>query len=423
MIVGAGFLVLFVVYGLQFSYGEFRLAATENEGWSQTSLSLIFAIYIGAYSLLSAVSGWATDRFGPRITVASGSVLLCAGYWLWAGASNLATVALALAVIAPIGMSCSWVPVNATAVRWFVRRRGIAGAIVTTGGSAGNIVGPPVAAALIAAHGWRTALVSMAGVGLVVLLGAATVLVRDPESVGLHPDGDPEPPPAEVEAAALTPAEVMRTSTYWLLWAMYSLTFIVVFVPFVHGSAFAVGLGISKITAATVISSIGIGGLTGRLIVGSLSDRIDRRRAVVLSLALETAAFVGLATADGLAMLYVSAVAFGFSYGGAVAVFPALVGDYFGRTHAGAIVGRVFASAGAMAAIGPYVAALIFDGTGSYRMAFAVAAGLNALAFGLATRLPPTDVLRAPSPPDPATSATQAASAASSIGASSQRIR
>ncbi len=392
--IGAGFLVLFVVYALQFSYGEFRLAATEEEGWSQTSLSLIFAIYIGAYSVLSAVSGWATDRFGPRVTVACGSVLLCSGYVLWAGAQSLWAVALALAVIAPLGMSCSWVPVNATAVRWFVRRRGIASAIVTTGGSVGNIAGPPIAATLIAAHGWRTALASMATVGLVLLLVAAAALARDPESVGLHPDGDDAPQQTSITEASVTPAQAVRSSTYWILWAMYSLTFLVVFVPFVHGSAYAVDIGISKITAATVISSIGVGGLIGRLLVGTISDRIDRRRAVVYSLALETLAFLGLAAANGLTLLYLSALAFGLSYGGAVAVFPALVGDYFGRAHAGSIVGRMFASAGATAAVGPYVAALIFDATGSYRMAFVVSAGLNGLAFLLATRLPPVDVLR-----------------------------
>jgi MFS family permease len=386
--VAAGFLVLFVVYGLQFSFGEFRLAATEEEGWSQTSLSLIFAVYIGAYSVLSAVSGWATDRFGPRVTVAVGSVLLCAGYALWAGARTLWAVAVALAVIAPIGMSCSWVPVNATAVRWFVKRRGIAGAVVTSGGSVGNIVAPPVAASLVAAHGWRTALLVMASAGLVLLLVAAAILVRDPESVGLHPDGADEPPVVGQLEVSVSPGDAVRSSTFWTLWAMYSLTFIVVFVPFVHGSAHAVDLGISKIVAATVISSIGVGGLTGRLLVGSVSDRIDRRRAVVYSLALETVAFLGLAVAQDLWLLYPAAVAFGFSYGGAVAVFPALVGDYFGRAHVGAIVGRMFASAGAMAAIGPYVAAVIFDATGSYRMAFVVSAVLNGLAFLLATRLP-----------------------------------
>jgi MFS family permease len=380
--------VLFVVYGLQFSFGEFRLAATEAEGWSQTSLSAIFAVYIGLYSGLSAVSGWATDRWGPRSTVATGSFLLCGGYALMASADSLVMVVLALAVVAPIGMSCSWVPVNATAVRWFVRRRGIASAVVTAGGSLGNIVGPPVAAALIVTAGWRTALAIMAGAGLVLLLIAAALLARSPESVGLHPDGDPNPPVFEGAGVDRSASEASRSSTFWIMLSLYSLTFVVVFVPFVHGTAFAVGLGVSRIAAATVISSIGIGGLTGRLLVGWVSDRIDRRRAVVLALALEVAAYIGLATAQGLGTLYPAAVAFGFGYGGSVAVFPALVADYFGRLHAGAIVGRMFAIAGSTAAIGPYVAALIFDATGSYRAAFAIAAALNGGALLLALLLP-----------------------------------
>lgn len=396
--VAAGFLTLFVVYGLQFSYGEFRQAATVDAGWSQTSLSLIFAIYIGVYSALSAVSGLATDRFGPRVTVATGSVLLCAGYAIWASAESLIVVALALAIIAPIGMSCSWVPVNATSVRWFVKRRGVASAVVTAGGSLGNIVAPPVAATLIEAYGWRVALRSMAGVGVVLLLLAASFMVKSPESVGLYPDGADGPPPNEDSETSLTPAAATRTATYWIMWAMYSLTFIVVFVPFVHGSAFAVGLGISSIAASTVISSIGIGGLTGRLLIGSVSDRIDRRKAVVLSLGFQVAAFAAMASANGLGLLYPAAIAFGFGYGGSVAVFPALVADYFGRANAGAIVGRMFASAGTMAAIGPYVAALIFDGTGSYRAAFVIAAGLNATALLLATRLPDPATIRRSAP-------------------------
>ncbi len=389
----AGFIVLFVVYGLQFSYGEFRLAATEEEGWSQASLSLIFAIYIGTYSALSAVSGWATDRFGPRATVATGSVLLCSGYVLWASADSLVAVAIALAVIAPIGMSCSWVPVNATAVRWFVRRRGTASAIVTAGGSVGNIVGPPVAASLISSYGWRTALTTMAAVGLALLLVAATMLATSPEAVGLYPDGDDRPPEAEASEISLTPKQASRSLTFWIMWGLYSVTFLVVFVPFVHGSAFAVGLGVSKLSAATVISSIGVGGLTGRLLVGWVSDRIDRRRAVTLALGFQVGSFIGFASAEGLGMLYPAAVAFGFGYGGAVAVFPALVADYFGRAHAGAIVGRMFATAGSMAAIGPFVAALIFEASGSYRTAFAIAAGLNGISLVLATLLPKTGLL------------------------------
>ena len=119
-----------------------------------------------------------------------------------------------------------------------------------------------------------------------------------------------------------------------------------VFVPFAHGVQYARSLGFSLQWASGVISSVGIGGLVGRIVTGPLSDRIDRRRAVALALAIETLSFVGIAVADNLVLLYASAIAFGLSYGGSVAVFPALVADYFGRTHAGAIVGRFFATAG-----------------------------------------------------------------------------
>ena len=71
-----------------------------------------------------------------------------------------------------------------------------------------------------------------------------------------------------------------------------------------------------------------------------------------------------------------------------MAVFPALVGDYFGRAHAGAIVGRIFATAGAMGAVGPYLAQLLVDSSGSYRVAFVLSAVANAAALALAARLP-----------------------------------
>jgi OFA family oxalate/formate antiporter-like MFS transporter len=170
--------------------------------------------------------------------------------------------------------------------------------------------------------------------------------------------------------------------------AIYGLTFTVVFVPFVHLVPFAQGFGASLRTASTVLSSIGVGGLLGRLIVGPISDRIDRRKAVVLTLMLETAAFVGIALSSNLWLLYPSALAFGFAYGGGVTVFPALVGDYFGRANVGAIVGRVFASAGALSAVGPYGAQLMYDQFGSYRLAFLLSAAANGMAMVLATRLP-----------------------------------
>ncbi|MED6304277.1 MAG: MFS transporter [Actinomycetota bacterium] len=389
-IVGAAFTVLFVVYGIQFSFGTFVGDVVADTGWSETRLQLIFAIYIGLYSALSALSGWLTDRWGPRPIVATGSILLTGGYLLWATSDSLIIVALGMGIVAPLGMSCSWVPCNATVVRWFVVRRGLATAIATSGGSLANILVPPIAALLVDAYGWRVAIVGMSIFGGVCMLLSALALERDPESIGQVPDGSPMSSRHTTEdgLAGVSPAEAWRSITYWQIFGMYALTFVAVFIPFVHLVQFAQSLGASLQTASTVISAIGIGGLIGRLVMGPISDRIGRKTSVILALGIETAAFMGMAISSGLWLLYPSAAAFGFAYGGGVVVFPPLVADLFGRAHAGAIVGRIFATAGSMAAIGPYVAQLIHNALGDYRWAFLLSGVANGCALLLATRLP-----------------------------------
>ena len=392
-VVGAAFTALFVVYSIQFSFGTFVDDIVADTGWSETRLQLIFAVYIFTYSSLSAVTGALTDRIGPRRVVAVGAVLLTAGYIIWATAPNLWIAFLGLGVVAPLGMSASWVPCNATLVRWFVERRGTALAIATSGTSMANIIAPPVAATLVKAYGWRTALASFALTGGAAMLLSSVWFRRDPESMGQFPDGKNSPPtPLDQTLISstdgLTAKAASRTRTYWLILGMYALTFVVVFVPFVHSNQFAIDLGINEITAATVISSIGVGGLAGRLLVGPISDRLGRKRLVVAAFALETLAFFGIAASNGLTLLYPSAVVFGFSYGATVTMLPALVGDYFGREHAGAIVGRIFGTAGSLAAIGPYVAQLLVDSSGSYRFAFVLSGVANGAALVMASRLP-----------------------------------
>jgi len=392
-VVGAAFTALFVVYSIQFSFGTFVDDIVDDTGWSETRLQLIFAVYIFTYSSLSAVTGALTDRIGPRRVVAVGAVLLTAGYIIWATAPNLWIAFLGLGVVAPLGMSASWVPCNATVVRWFVERRGTALAIATSGTSMANIIAPPVAATLVKAYGWRTALASFALTGGAAMLLSSLWFRRDPESTGQFPDGKDGPPtPLDQTLISstdgLTAKAASRTRTYWLILGMYALTFVVVFVPFVHSNQFAIDLGIDEITAATVISSIGVGGLAGRLLVGPISDRLGRKRLVVAAFALETLAFFGIAASNGLTLLYPSAVVFGFSYGATVTMLPALVGDYFGREHAGAIVGRIFGTAGSLAAIGPYVAQLLVDSSGSYRFAFVLSGVANGAALVMASRLP-----------------------------------
>jgi len=382
-VVAAAFAVLFLSYGLQFSYGVFVSGMAADLGWTRAQTALPYSIYVFVYSALSAATGRATDRFGPRPVIATGAVLLGIGWGTSALVARAWQLDITLGIVAALGMSVAWVPCNATVSRWFTRRRGTAVAIASTGGSVGNLVVPPIAAAFITWCGWRSTLAGLAVLSAALMLVAARYMIRDPESLGLWPDGEPEAENVTIAPPGRRLEEVWGTAPFLLVVAIYLLTWVSVFVPFVHGAAYAEDLHVGKLAAASVIGVIGIGGIVGRLFSGVLSDRIGRLPSLLAVFALQIVAFVAFAAAGGIAALWFAAVTFGFSYGGGVTLLPALCGDLFGRAHVAAIVGMIFAVAGAPAAIGPYLAGWLHDVTRSYGAAFLCAAALNAGSLAL----------------------------------------
>jgi MFS family permease len=390
IVVVATFTVLLIAYGIQFSFGVFMHYISADVGWDRGSLSLPYSLYVFIYSALGFASGRLTDRYGPRRVISIGGCLLGVGVMLIGKAHALWQLYIALGFIAACGMSAAYVPCNATVVRWFTIRRGLALSITSSGASFGMFVFPPIATALIVALGWRYAYAVLGLIGFIAIILCAQFIVRDPEQMGLSPDGhQPDPAPAfdgfacQMPNADWTLASARHTTAFWLLTAIFTLTWLVVFMPMVHIVPFALDLGIPQFRAAMTISVIGLAGFVGRLVIGPISDRVGRLGSLGVSLLLQVLAFLGFAFSQQLFPLYTSAALFGLSYGGVSALFPALVGDFFGRLAVGAIVGFIFAVAGAPSALGPLIGGYLFDFTGSYRFAFEISAALNLLALSL----------------------------------------
>ena len=350
-------------------------------------------------------SGWFTDRFGPRLVIGAGALLLGGGLWLTSRVDALWQLHLSLGLLAALGMSALYVPCNATLVRWFVWRRGLALGLSSSGHGFGNLLIPPLAAVLITTYGWRAtyALLALAG-GLLILL-FALVMVRDPERMGLHADGiaparvpkgiaAPAPPPAHSsDEVVWTLASARRTAALWIVVAVFTMTFTVVFLPMVHLVPFALDLGIGPVRGALAIGVVGAGSLVGRLLSGAVSDRLGRRATLGITLVLQTLAFMGFWASADAGLLFASALLFGLATGGTSTLFPAIVGDFFGRLSVGTVFGFVWAIAASAAAFGPLIAGYLYDLTGSYADAFALSAALNLGAACLVL------FLRKPAPP------------------------
>ena len=381
-VVAGAFSVLAIAYGLQFSYGVFLPAIAQDLNWDRSTLSAPFALFVVAYTSLSMVTGRLTDRFGPRVVISLGALGIGLGYGLLGTITAPWEIYLYLAGLAAVGASVAFVPCNTTVIRWFVRRRGLALGMASCGISAAAALGPPIAGWLILEFGWRFALYVMAAGGGLGVLIAAQCMVRDPESKGLRPDGETNLADAGPDTVdGWTLREARRTRTFWLLLASLVTTWLVVFLPFVHLGAYGLDLGLGPLDAAALISAIGVGGLAGRVVAGGLTDRFGRVPGLMVALVLQALAFLGFAGSQSYPWLLGWAFAYGIGYSGVSVLFPALLGDYFGRAHAGAISGFTFGIGGIAAAAGPYAAGVIFDRTGDYTVTFVISSVLNSAAL------------------------------------------
>lgn len=383
-VVGAAFVVLLTAYGAQYSFGVFFSALLHEFHWSRASLSGVFSLYAFGYSVSGFPAGRLTDAWGPARVITCGAFFLGGALAAMALVSELWQPYLFYGVIAALGMGTAYVPCSSTVVKWFTRRRGLAVGLASSGGSVGTFVMPPLTQLAVNGLGWRGAYLLLGAIVFLVLTATAPLMRRDPESMGLHPDGDPTPLPlARSGGDGLRLGLAIRTGTFWLLAAVFAATWIPVFIPLVHLVPLARDLGHSPLASATAVSVLGVGAVLGRLVMGPMSDRLGRRPTLAFGMLLQAVAFAAFVVVHALSALYAAALLFGFSYGTISTQFPAIVGDFFGRAHAGSIVGSLFALAGCMAAGGPVLAGAIHDATGSYRVAFLISAGLNGVAVAL----------------------------------------
>jgi OFA family oxalate/formate antiporter-like MFS transporter len=384
---------LAMAYGAQYSFGVFVPSIIEELQWSRQSVAGAFSLYTLVYSALGVATGKLADRFGPRAVLIAGSICLGTGIVLTGQIAAPWQLYLVYGLIAALGMSAAYITAVPTVVKWFVEKRGLALGLAQAGLGAGIMVVPPFSGWLIAVCGWRLACLILGSTVFLVLFTLSLFLVGHPEEMGLRPDGRSAPLPDEASVrgaeifhaeAYWSVSEVVRTRSFWILTAIFFLTWVFVFVPLVHLVAFALDMGISRDSALLAWSCWGAALMVGRLLMGTISDVIGRKPTLMMNLALQAFAWVWIMVTTNEWMLILFAIVFGFSHGAVSLVFPAITGDYFGRLKAASVIGMIFTIAGSSAAIGPVVAGYIHDVTHSYQLIFLLGAVTNISAFVLA---------------------------------------
>ena len=408
-IVAAGFGIEALIGALMFhAYGAYVVLLREEFGWSKTMLSAAFSMARAESGILGPVQGWLTDRFGPRALIRVGTVVFGLGFVAFSQIGSPVTFFLTFFLMA-LGSSLSgYLPISVAIVSWFRRYRSLALSVSGIGMSLGGLFTQVVALSLTR-YGWRwTAAVS--GL-LVIALGLPlSQLVRHrPETYGLRPDGDP--PGADVPSASTAPRqaaprdftarEAMRTPAFWLISLGHGSALLVVSAVMVHlVTHLTERLGYTLRQATAVVALLTVMQIAGQLSGGLLGDRWSKRWLCTLCMGGHAAALLLLAAADRFWMVGAFALLHGVSWGIRGPLMAAIRADYFGSGSFGMISGASSTIVMLGMILGPLVAGIMADRTGTYAAGFTILATLAALGsvfFVLAA--PPA---RAPRPGAPA---------------------
>jgi MFS family permease len=354
--VAVAFVAMFTVYGIAYSFGAFFKPMAAEFGSGRSSTSAVFSLTVLVWCVLGWPAGHLSDRFGPRVVVGGGAVVMGGGLVLTAFIDRLWIGYLTYSLGVGIGIATAYVPMVAVVGGWFLRRRNSALGIAVAGIGCGTVLVAPACAALIQRLGWRDTDLVLGVVATILLLGCAATVER---------------PPVHVTPSAIDVRAAVRTPAFGLLYLNSFLSSMALFVPFVYLPAFAHAHGATEIASAALISIIGGASVIGRLGLGAIADRTSTIRLYQACYLLLAASFGLWLFGSSYATMVVFAIAMGTGYGGFVALSPAVLAELFGVARLGTVMGILYTSGGVGALLGPPIAGMIIDYTGSYRGAIA----------------------------------------------------
>lgn len=372
-------------------------------GWSKMQTQVTFAVGLASFALVMVVAGRLLNRFGPRALSVAGGLVLGLGY-IFAGvfgATNFWVVTLGVGLIAGAGIGLGYVVPIAVGMRWFPDRKGMITGLAVAGFGFGAMGWVKLAGSwgrLIETQGLAfTFIIYGLAFAALILLGA--IWMRMPPK-GWLPAGFTVTAATAKGGENYTLSEMLRTPQFYLVFQIFA----------VSAGAGLMSIGLMKLYPIEALSAAGYGPVeasaiagtamavffslangVGRILWGMLSDRLGRRRSLLI-LTLSQAVFLfGFTAMAGTPwLLYLGALLIGFNYGGAFALFPALTADLFGNDRVGQNYPYVFLSYGAGGIVFPILGGKLGD-LGNFPLAFSITAGACLVGAGAAALLKTPD--------------------------------
>ena len=381
LVVGIACMVM--IANLQYGWTLFVTPIDQKYHWGRATIQVAFTIFVLTETWLVPVEGWLVDRFGPKIVVLVGGVLVGIAWAINSTADTLSMLYIA-AALGGIGAGAVYGTCVGNALKWFPDRRGLAAGLTAAGFGAGSALTIIPIQGMIQTSGYEATFLWFGiGQGLVVVV--LSLLLRAP-----RPGEAPASTRVRQSARDYTPFEVLRSPIFWVMYVMFvlvgagGLMATAQLAPIANDFQIAkipvslLGLTLPALTFALSIDRV-LNGLT-RPFFGWVSDNIGRENTMFMAFGLEAAGIWALSAfgRDPVMFVILSGVVF-FAWGEIYSLFPSTCTDVYGAKYATTNAGLLYTAKGTASLLVP-LANVLAAATGDWHSVFVVAALMNAVA-------------------------------------------
>jgi Sugar phosphate permease len=378
-IVAAAWVLMFLSYGIRYSFGIYLEPLCLDFDWTTATVSGFFSIYMAIYSVAALAMGTLTDKYGPRLICTIGVLFVGIGLISTTWTQSLWQLYLSLGLLVGMGASTMYTPVNATVSKFFTKKRSLALGTAMTGISFGPFVMAPISHYFIASYGWTNSFILTGIISLALGIPVAAIIIRrSPQDIGLLPDGEgkqanaKEPKPhqdnEQIQPEGLTLREALKNHFFWAIFAAYLLFTGPAMAIMFHLPHLATSVGISSNIASMAIGIVGLAGIGGRIGFGALGDKKGNNNVLILTSIGRGLMILCLLWVRGEVALLIWSALYGLIYSGMSPNLIGLLAELFGVSNLASILGALTIAAGISGALGPWLAGYMFDIQGSYNI-------------------------------------------------------
>ena len=382
-----GIVCMVMIANLQYGWTLFVTPIDQKYHWGRASIQVAFSIFVLTETWLVPIEGWFVDRFGPKVVVMIGGILVGIAWPLNSVADSLTMLYIA-AAIGGIGAGAVYGTCIGNALKWFPDRRGLAAGLTAAGFGAGSALTIIPIQNMIAGSGYEPTFLWF-GVGQGVIVFVLSFALRAPRT-------DEVPASARVvqSARSYTPLEMVASPIFWVMYIMFvlvgagGLMATAQLAPMANDFAVAkvpvslVGITLPALTFALSIDRI-LNGVT-RPFFGWVSDNIGRENTMFIAFGLEAIGIYALSALghDPVLFVILSGVVF-FAWGEIYSLFPSTCTDVYGSQYATTNAGLLYTAKGTASLLVP-LGNVLMAATGSWHAVFVIGAIMNAVAAVMA---------------------------------------